>query len=60
MKTKKGNKQIHPDMLPYMQISKQQEMLEKAKLFEEKNEDESSCEEIDDYHINGYHPVHIK
>ena len=49
-------------MLPYILITKQQELI--AKVIKPKEEvdeeDESSEEEIDDYHINGYHPVHIK
>ena len=48
-------------MLPYIYITKEQEIIEKySKTEEVDEEDESSEEEIDDYKIHGYHPVHIK
>ena len=52
-------KGIHPGMLPYNEAPKEEALYGKDHDLSD-DTDGSEDEEIHDYHIDGYHPVHLK
>jgi len=52
-------KGIHPGMMPYNEAPKEEDLYGKDHDLSD-DTDGSEDEEIHDYHIDGYHPVHLK